>query len=314
MWHRPRNAWEIGLNASFRGEPGLKVAFNLLVAGAEITAAHAPLLERLKSLGYDGVEVPVFSGDVKRYAALGALLRDIGLSAATAGTVPPEANPIAADPAVRARARDHHRWLVDCTHAMGGELIAGPVHSPVGHFTGLGPTSDELAWCVDAMHALADYAAPAGVMISAEAVNRFECYIMSTMAEASAIYRRVNHPNYGYMFDTFHANIEEKQPAATYEVYHREINHYHISENDRGVPGTGHVPFADHFDALRRCSYNGWLTVEAFGRAVPELAGATRVWRDLFEDADRLFADSITLIRREWRAAGERLTSGTVVA
>jgi D-psicose/D-tagatose/L-ribulose 3-epimerase len=292
----------------------LKVAFNLLVLGAEITADHAPVLERLKALGYDGVEVPVFTGDVQRYAALGALLRDIGLSAATAGTVPPQANPISSDPAVRARARDHHSWLVDCTHAMGGEIIAGPVHSPVGHFSGLAPTSDELAWCVEAMRSLAEYAAPAGVLISAEAVNRFECYVMSTMAEASAIYRRVDHPNYGYMFDTFHANIEEKHPVATYEVYHREINHYHISENDRGVPGSGHVPFPAHFDALRRCRYDGWLTVEAFGRSVPELAGATRVWRDLFDDRDRLFSDSIGMIRREWQAAGERLAAGTVVA
>ncbi|WP_051231452.1 sugar phosphate isomerase/epimerase family protein [Kaistia adipata] len=292
----------------------MKVAFNLLVLGAEISAEHGPALERLKALGYGGVEVPVFSGDTKRYAALGALLRDIGLSAATAGTVPVEANPISADPAVRARARDHHKWLVDCTHAMGGTIIAGPVHSPVGHFTGLGPTSDELAWCVEAMRSLAEYAAPAGILISAEAVNRFECYVMSTMAQASAICRQVAHPNYGYMFDTFHANLEEKHPVATYEVYHREINHFHISENDRGVPGTGHVPFAAYFDALRRCRYDGWLTVEAFGRAVPELAGATRVWRDLFEDQDRLFADSIALVRREWQAAGERVAVGGVPA
>lgn len=288
----------------------MKVAFNLLVLGAEITAEHAPVLERLKALGYDGVEVPVFSGDARRYAALGSLLRDIGLAAATAGTVPPEANPISSDAAVRVRAQEHHKWLVDCTHAMGGTIIAGPVHSPVGRFSGFGPTADELSWCVEAMRALAEYAAPAGVLISAEAVNRFECYVMSTMAAASALYRRVDHPNYGYMFDTFHANLEEKDPVATYEVYHREINHFHISENDRGVPGTGHVPFPAHFDALRRCGYDGWLTVEAFGRSVPELAGATRVWRDLFEDRDRLFADSIALIRREWQAAGERVAQG----
>jgi D-psicose/D-tagatose/L-ribulose 3-epimerase len=292
----------------------LKAAFNLLVVGAEITAEHAPLLERLKALGYDGVEVPVFTGDAKRYAELGALLRDIGLAAATAGTVPVEANPISADRSVRARATDHHKWLVDCTHAMGGEIIAGPVHSPVGHFTGLGPSADELTWCVEAMRSLAEYAAPAGVLISAEAVNRFECYVMSTMAAASAIHRRVDHPNYGYMFDTFHANIEEKHPVETYEVYHREINHYHISESDRGVPGSGHVPFPAHFDALRRCGYDGWLTVEAFGRSVPELAGATRVWRDLFEDRDQLFADSIALIRREWQAAGERVAADAVGA
>jgi D-psicose/D-tagatose/L-ribulose 3-epimerase len=286
----------------------LKLAFNLLVLGAEITTDHARQLERLKALGYDGVEVPVFSGSVQRYTALGTMLTDLGLSVAAAAVAPPEANPVSADPAIRRRAGDHHRWIVDCTHAMGGEIIAGPVHSPVGVFTGFGPTAEERGHCIGAMRALAEYAAPAGVTISAEAVNRFECYLMSTIAAASAIHREVGHPNYGYMFDTFHANIEEKDPPATYEHYHREINHYHISENDRGIPGTGHVPFAAHFDALRRCGYDGWLTVESFSRALPELAGATRVWRDLFDDVDVLFAESAAFVRREWAAAGERLS------
>ncbi|MGA3248163.1 MAG: sugar phosphate isomerase/epimerase [Paraburkholderia sp.] len=285
----------------------MKIAFNLLVLGADITVEHAPQLERLKAQGYDGVEVPVFSGTTERYAALGSVLRDIGLSAGAAAVATAEANPISADPATRARARDRHRWIVDCTHAMGGEIIAGPVHSPVGIFSGFGPTAEERSRCIEAMHELAEYAEPAGIKISAEAVNRFECYLMSTIAEASAIYREVAHPNYGYMFDTFHANIEEKDPPATYERYHREINHFHVSENDRGIPGTGHVPFQAHFDALRRCGYDGWLTVESFSRALPELAGATRVWRDLFDDVDVLFARSAAFVRQQWDAAGERL-------
>ncbi len=287
----------------------MKVAFNLLVIGAEITTDHARQLEALKALGYDAVEVPVFSGTPERYRALGRVLSDIGLSAGAAAVATVEANPVSADASVRAKARDHHRWIVDCTHALGGEIIAGPVHSPVGVFTGFGPTESEFGRCVEAMHALADYAAPAGIRISAEAVNRFECYMMSTIAQASAIYRAVAHPNYGYMFDTFHANIEEKDPPATYERYHREINHLPVSENDRGVPGSGHVPFPAHFDALRRCGYDGWLTVESFGRALPELAGATRVWRDLFDDLDDLFAESVAYIRREWAAAGDRLAA-----
>jgi len=289
----------------------VKIAFNLLVLGAEITTAHGRQLERLKALGYDAVEIPVFFGKPDHYAALGKMLRDIGLSAGAAAVATQEANPVSADPAIRRRARDHHRWIVDCTQAMGGEVIAGPLHSPVGVFTGFGPTSNERGRCVEAMRALAEYAASAGIRISAEAVNRFECYLMSTIAAASEIYGEVGHPNYGYMFDTFHANIEEKDPPATYERYHREINHYHVSENDRGIPGTGHVPFAGHFEALRRCGYDGWLTVESFSRALPELAGATRVWRDLFDDLDTLFAESIAFIRREWDMAGERAPSGS---
>ncbi|MFD9899192.1 sugar phosphate isomerase/epimerase family protein [Mesorhizobium sp. NPDC059025] len=269
----------------------------------------------MKALGYDAVEVPVFDGTPERFRVLGRILADIGLLAGAAAVATPDANPISADPLIRARARDRHRWIVDCTHELGGEIIAGPIHSPVGVFTGFGPTNQELEHCVEAMRALADYAQTAGIMVSAEAVNRFECYLMSTMSAASEIHRRVQHPNYGYMFDTFHANIEEKDPPAVFERYHREINHFHVSENDRGIPGTGHVPFAAHFDALRRRGYDGWLTVEAFSRALPELAGATRVWRDLFDDLDTLFVQSAAFVRREWEAAGERMgATGETVA
>jgi D-psicose/D-tagatose/L-ribulose 3-epimerase len=288
----------------------VKLAINLLVLGSEITLDHRRQLETIKACGFDAVEVPVFTGATARYAELGRLLADIGLAVGAAAIATVEANPVSPDPAVRANARDRQRWLVDCTAAMGGELIAGPLHSPVGAFTGEAATEAERARCVEAMRALADVAAQAGVRIALEAVNRFECYMMSTISEASALCRAIDRPNLGYLFDTFHANIEEKDPVATYERYHREISHYHVSENDRGIPGAGHVPFAAHFDALRRARYDGWLTVEAFSRAVPEIAGATRIWRNLFDSNDELFRRSAAFVRDQWRAAGERLQAG----
>src|SRR5262245_34343269 len=139
--------------AGCRGGNEVKIAFNLLVLGAQITTAHARRLEGLKALGYDAVEIPVFTGKPDEYATLGRVLSDIGLSSGAAAVATPEANPVSADPAIRQRARDHHRWIVDCTHALGGEVIAGPVHSPVGVFTGFGPTSEERGHCVDAMRA-----------------------------------------------------------------------------------------------------------------------------------------------------------------
>ena len=285
----------------------MKIAINLLVVGADITLDHRPQLQKLKAQGFDAVEVPMFSGTPAGYAALGRMLADVGLGAGTAAIATDEANPISPDPATRAKARDLHHWLVDCTHAMGGEVIAGPVHSPVGFFTGYGPTAEERDRCIAAMRDLADYAAPAGIRIAAEPINRFECYVMSTVDAASDIVRAVNRPNFGILFDTFHANIEEKDPVAAYERHHGEVNHFHVSENDRGIPGTGHVPFAAYFDALRRHRYGGWLTIEAFSRALPEIAGATRVWRDLFNSTDDLFREGPAFVRREWKAAGERL-------
>lgn len=285
----------------------MKIGFNLLVVGAELDIADRAVLEQLKAHGYDGAEIPVFDLDEARCRRVGSMLAEIGLEATGAGMVTPDANPLSDNETTRRRGLDRLRRTIDCTAALGGRLVAGPIHSPVGHFTGEAPTPAELDRLVEAMRMAAAYGETAGVLVIAEAVNRFESYVMTTMALAAEIYRRVDHPNYGYMFDTFHANIEERDPVAAFERHVAGIRHYHVSENDRGTPGRGHVPFPAHFEALRRSRYDGWITVEAFGRAVPALAGATRVWRDLFEDRDTLFAESIALVRREWDAAGRRL-------
>ena len=283
----------------------MKVGFNFLVVGGHIGEEHAPLLERLKAHGYDGVEIPVFEGELSHYEGLGRLLRRIGLGATMVAIVSEGANPASPDAAVRARARDHLRWCIDCGHAFGAEVMAGPFHSPLGVFSGDGPTDAELGHLADSMHEAAGYAADAGVHLSIEALNRFECYMLNTMAQASDLRRRVGHPNFSYQYDTFHANIEERDPVGTYRRFAHEISHIHISENDRGIPGRGHTPIGATIREARHSGYDGWLTVEAFGRAVPALAAATRVWRDLFPDIDTLFAESIAVTRRHWAQALE---------
>ena len=75
------------------------------------------------------------------------------------------------------------------------------------------------------------------------------------------------------------------------------IAHVHISENDRGVPGTGGVRWAATFDALRDAGYDGWLTVEAFGNFLPNLAAATKIWRPLFPSEDVLAVQALEFMR-----------------
>jgi D-psicose/D-tagatose/L-ribulose 3-epimerase len=281
----------------------LRIGIDLLVVGGHITDEHWPLIERLKALGYDGVEIPVFDGPVAHYEHLGRGLRAMGMGATIVAIVGEDTNPLSPDPVIRQNARDRLAWSIDCAHALGADVMAGPFHSPLGVFTGEGPSEAELGRLAEIMHGAAAYAEPAGVTLALEALNRFECYVLNTMDQAEALRKRVDHPNFSFQFDTFHANIEERDPVEAYRRHARVIPHIHISENDRGIPGRGHVPFAAHFRAFREAGYDGWLTVEAFGRALPALAAATRVWRDLFPDLETLLVESITLIRREWQAA-----------
>jgi D-psicose/D-tagatose/L-ribulose 3-epimerase len=108
------------------------------------------------------------------------------------------------------------------------------------------------------------------------------------------------------MYDTFHANIEEKNIPQTIASVADSFIHVHISENDRGTPGTGHVHWDETFQALRQVNYDGWLVIEAFGRALPALAAATRVWRDLFPSAEEVYTQGLRFMIEKWAAAAVR--------
>jgi D-psicose/D-tagatose/L-ribulose 3-epimerase len=152
----------------------------------------------------------------------------------------------------------------------------------------------------------AQYAQQANLMLALESLNRFECYFLNTMADAAAYVKRVNHPNFGTMYDTFHANIEEKDPVAVIKPNIWAVKHVHISENDRGTPGKGHVPWPETMKALRGAGYDGWCVIEAFGRALPALAAATRVWRDFFKSPEEVYTDGYKFLKKSWNAAGPK--------
>ena len=142
-----------------------------------------------------------------------------------------------------------------------------------------------------------------GIKLAVEPLNRFECHALNTIADAASVAQRVGMPNYGVLYDTFHANIEEKDPIAAITGHLGMINHVHVSENDRGTPGKGHVPFAAVFRAFKAGGYEGWYVVEAFGRALPALAAATRVWRDFFPNREEVYRSGHDFLRDAWAKA-----------
>ena len=282
----------------------MKLGFCMLLWATAVDASHRRLMENIKQTGYDGVEIPIFAGTPDDYARLGRLLDEIGLER-LAITVIPDAdkNPLSADAADRKRALDYLNWCIDCSAALGARQLAGPLHQTLGYFSGAAPTDEERSRARDVHRAAGDHAKSNGVTVMLEALNRFECYFANTMDDLCAHVAAVAHPSIRAMYDTFHANIEEKDPVAAYSRNKQYVGYVHTSENDRGVPGRGHVPWAATFKALKQGGYDGWMTIEAFGRGLPELAAATRVWRDLSENAEAVYREGYRFLRTTWDAA-----------
>lgn len=287
----------------------MKIGINLLLWTGHVTEEHVPVLRALKDTGFDGVEVPVFDvSDEGHYRWLAGVLDDIGLERTVVAIIPDDsASPVSPDAAVRARAVDHLKRVVDCTAALGGQIIAGPWFQPLGVFTGEKPSDVEYARCAEVHRQILPLMRAAGIKAGLEPLNRFEAYLINTAEQAIAYSQRVGGEGIGILYDTFHANIEEQDPIAAMRALHAAgiLDHVHISENDRGTPGRGHCPIVPTIRALKEIGYDGWLTIEAFGRGVPELAAATRVWRDFFPAPEQVYTEGYRLIRDTWDSAGD---------
>jgi D-psicose/D-tagatose/L-ribulose 3-epimerase len=282
----------------------MKTGMNLLLWTTEVTVEHDPLLDQLKGMGFDAVEIPVFVvDDPAPYERLGKRLKSLGLGATAVTVMTPDANPISPDPLIRKAAVAHLEKVLDRCAAFGCEILCGPLHSAIGQFSGEGPTPDEFKHGVDTLRLVAEKAQANGIRLGVEYLNRFENYFLTTATDTARFVREVNHPALRMMYDSFHAHIEEKDQARAIASCAKEMIHVHVSENDRGVPGTGQVHWDAFWSGLAAADYDGYVTIEAFGRALPALAAATRVWRDLFPDALQLCRDGLTFMKSRARLA-----------
>lgn len=281
----------------------MKYGMNTFLWSDDVTGEkYLPLFERFKQMGFDAVEPAIFDTDTAKFAELGRQFDGMGLERTAVTALSPERNLISADAGVRAAGLTHLKRAIDCCHAMGSSLLAGPTYAALGVFSGAGPTDQEWAWAVEGLRAAAEHAAQAGVVMAPEFLNRFEIYLLNCSADAHRMVKEIDHPNLKMMYDTFHANIEEKDIGQAISDCSDALVHVHISENDRSTPGQGLVQWDDTFAALKAIGYTGYLTIEAFGLGLGDLAAATKIWRRMFEDEEQLASEGLAFMKASWGA------------
>ncbi len=278
----------------------MKTGMNLLLWTTDINEELYPIIERIKDAGFDGVEVPIGDEGTQRYRSLGHKLKELDMGCTCVTSIFEDGNPASSDPKIREKAVDQMKWRMDMAKELGAEVICGPYHSAFAYFSGVPPTEDERKWSTEVMRKAAEYAGEVNVLLTPEALNRFECYLYNTLADISKLIRDVDHPNMKMIFDSHHAHIEEKNAGAAILKYADMIGHVHISESDRGTPGSGQVHWEDIFTSLKKIGYDGWLTIEAFSRNKEEFASGINVWRNFQPTLEEIYKDGYQFITSMW--------------
>ncbi|MGA2617754.1 MAG: sugar phosphate isomerase/epimerase family protein [Thermoguttaceae bacterium] len=277
----------------------MRYGLNLLLWTDTLDEGILPVLEDIKRIGYDVVEVPIFECDVAKYGRWGKRFDDAGLARTGVTIRGVEDNPMSPEAAVRSKGIEANKAAVDCAAAAGCTALVGPYHSALGYFSGAGPTADEWRWAADSMRQVAEHADRAGVTLGLEYLNRFECYLLNTAADGARFCRAVNHPRCQMMYDTFHSHIEEKNTPAAIRALKGMLAHVHISENDRSTPGQGNVRWAETFDTLKEIGYDNLMVVEAFGLALEKIVAATKIWRRMYQSEHQLASDALRFMKEQ---------------
>jgi len=275
----------------------MRYGVNMMVWTTRVGKAQAPLLSRIREWGFDGVELFLSPEEPANLRVVNRMLDKIPLERTTCVVLPRDANLVSGDAAVRRRGADFLNRCVERTAELGASVMCGPLYAALGVMTGRARTQEEWQWAADGLAAAARRGQQLGVTLCIEPLNRFETYFLNTLNDAAALVRAVGEPNLRIHFDSFHANIEECNVSESLHAVGKELGHVHISENDRGIPGTGHNDWHGIVQTLAEIGYDGWLTIESFAQPEPELAAAAAIWRNLAPSGDELARRGLEFIK-----------------
>jgi D-psicose/D-tagatose/L-ribulose 3-epimerase len=281
----------------------MKIGMNLFVWTMSMDEDLSETFAFLKQTGFDFIEFPINASgatpaaDIAKYQHIGRVAASLRLGVQTCTICGPEHSLIAPDQATRQAGIAFLKHVVDCTAAAGGTILMGPLYAGFKTFTGKPATAQEWAWSVAGMREVAEHAEKRGVTLAIESLNRFEIYLLTCANDVLRYVQAVNHPHCRAAFDTFHANMEEKNIADAIRTLAPVLAHVQISENDRSTPGAGHINFQEVFATLREVNYAGPIAIEAFGPNPPELAAATHIFREMFASPEQLAKEGLAFIR-----------------
>ena len=276
----------------------MKIGVNLMLWTGCYTKKGIKLIDKVGKMGFDGVEFPIFDPKAVDVPATRRALGDHKLGS-TVCTVLVQGSFLSPSARDRQAAVDHVKRVLAVSKEIGSDCVAGPLYSPVGHLVGRGRNAAEWKRAVACLRQVAQAAEDLNLTVGIEPLNRFETYFLNICADAVKLCQEVGSPKVGVHYDTFHANIEEKDPvAALRSIGPSRLVHVHTCENDRGIPGTGHVPWDATMAVLKEIKYNRWITIESFVPAIKELARAASIWRPLAKDGDDLARQGLKFLRR----------------
>lgn len=257
------------------------------------------LFPRIKSMGFDAVEIPVEYPELIDGKAVRRALDESGLKPILCAAFGPSRDLTHEDPAVHKECIDYVVQCFELCNVWDAKFVVGPMYSSVGKARMLPPEQRKIEWerAVTNLRRVCKISENYGVLIALEPLNRFETDLINTAEDAVRLVGDINHPSAKIVLDGFHMSIEERDVEQAIVTAGEHLIHVQVSENYRGTPGTGQTPWQSFRKGLQRINYNGCVSIESFTPEVKELAGAVCIWRNLANSQDEFASEGLKFLK-----------------
>jgi D-psicose/D-tagatose/L-ribulose 3-epimerase len=256
------------------------------------------ILDKAQEFGYNGIEVPFNLEEYVPWKRLPAALQSRGLDCTTCAGLPKDCDIISADSGARERGIHTIKRFINRARELNSPILGGVLSSAWGNLTGFAPTVDEWKRSVEALQIAAEYAQQMQIKLALEPVNRYESHFINTVKSGKRLVEEIDNEWVGLLLDTYHMNTEEKDLASAVRLAGKHLMHVHACENDRGIPGSGHVDWPGIFRALKDIEYSGRLTIESFVPEMETIARETAIWRKVAPSGDQIAKDGLIYLKK----------------
>ncbi len=258
----------------------MKVGVSAFAWTSSIRCSNLHLVQQVSDYGFDAFEIPMFDPTVLPVAEIRREFEASALDCTICAILPVGINPICTDRETRRRSLEHLANCVKTAAELGASIVGGPLIAPIGYLPQHRPTKEEWKWAIETFQSLGELLDEAEVTLAIEPVNRSETFFLRKASDAQKLCDAVAHARVGVTLDTFHANIEEQSIPAAVESLGSNLRHLHLSENDRGLLGSGHIDFHEILKAVARTDYKGYLMMEGFGYSRDEPHAPGALWAE----------------------------------
>ncbi len=278
----------------------IKLGVSTWLWTSPFTTETVDLFPKIKSMGYDAVEIPVeYPDKIDGKKVKEALLKH-GLEAVVCGAFGPTRDLTHDDPSVHKTCFTYIAECLDLCTIWDAQFLAGPMYSAVGKARMVSPEQRKIEWdrAVNNLHKVCQMAGEKGLSIALEPLNRFESDLINTAEDVMRLIDDINHPAAKVLLDGFHMAIEEPDLEKAITSVGDRLIHVQVSENYRGTPGTGQTPWFALKSGLEKINYSGVVSIESFTPEIKELAGAVCIWKNLAKSQDGFASEGFTFLKK----------------